>query len=102
MLIGKPTLARRGFDTPIFVDGVYKNWGTLLRGLAHPFIMDEGLMFGLSRDGNENPLEKFGAVSVGNPRNFYSLLESGDAILLYPGGITEAFHSKVCFEAETT
>jgi len=86
-----------GLDTPLFVSEVYHSTGILLRGMAHPssFALQDSLMFGPSKDGERKPLETFGAVNVGNPRNFYSLLESGQTVLLYPGGMSEAFDPKV-------
>jgi len=36
---------------------------------------------------------QFGAVPV-SPRNMYRLLKRGDNVLLFPGGVSEAYHKK--------
>ena len=40
-----------------------------------------------------NNFETFGAVMV-TPRNFYRLMETGQAGLLFPGGVREVWHGK--------
>eukprot|EP00752_Nemacystus_decipiens_P012922 g11436.t1 len=47
------------------------------------------------KDGNgmQTFFTKFGAVPV-SPRNMYRLLKRGDNVLLFPGGVSEAYHKK--------
>jgi hypothetical protein len=100
----------------IFVEEVLKTRGIMLRGLAHPAIFssrrknDEtaridampAFINALNGRNNSNTtrnrgfesfLEEFGAVPVG-PTNFVKLLSNKEAILLYPGGVKEAYRKK--------
>lgn len=43
--------------------------------------------------GNNAAVDQFGAVPV-SPRNMYRLLKRGDNVLLFPGGVSEAYHKK--------
>lgn len=43
--------------------------------------------------GLRNVFQTFGAVPV-SARNFYALLQNGDAVLLFPGGARETYHKK--------
>ena len=82
------------------------------RGLAHPIVFQGGNGFangpgpsgpreritkrnkeGIIRDAREGDFQKFGAVKV-TPKNFYRLLSTGQAGLLFPGGVREVFHGK--------
>lgn len=103
-------------DMGIFVEEVLKTRGIMLRGLAHPAIFssrrknDEtaridampAFINALNGRNNSNTtrnrgfesfLEEFGAVPVG-PTNFVKLLSNKEAILLYPGGVKEAYRKK--------
>ena len=66
-----------------------------VRGLAHPII------FQASSTGNNGFADpdflKFGAVEV-TPRNYYRLMETGQAALLFPGGVREG---KLVYSNET-
>ncbi|CAN0422290.1 unnamed protein product [Pylaiella littoralis] len=44
-------------------------------------------------NGMQTFFTKFGAVPV-SPRNMYRLLKRGDNVLLFPGGVSEAYHKK--------
>ncbi|CAM9623563.1 unnamed protein product [Ectocarpus fasciculatus] len=52
---------------------------------------------GEAQEKDENGMQtfftKFGAVPV-SPRNMYRLLKRGDNVLLFPGGVSEAYHKK--------
>ena len=103
-------------DMGIFVEEVLKSRGIMLRGLAHPAIFASkrknddtaridampafiNALNGRNNNGNtrnrgfESFLEEFGAVPVG-PTNFVKLLSNKEAILLYPGGVKEAYRKK--------
>lgn len=47
----------------------------------------------MRRPASHKPISFLGAVEV-NPRNFYRLLQTGQAVLLFPGGVREALHGK--------
>ncbi|CBJ48930.1 conserved unknown protein [Ectocarpus siliculosus] len=48
---------------------------------------------GKDENGMQTFFTKFGAVPV-SPRNMYRLLKRGDNVLLFPGGVSEAYHRK--------
>lgn len=80
-----------------------------VRGLAHPVIFQQPGRQRLDLDGRipglqnrqrgggggpgTNNFELFGAVMV-TPRNYYRLLQSGQNVLLFPGGVKEVFHGR--------
>ena len=79
-----------------------------VRGLAHPVVFQmpstqrielEGRTPGLKKrpKGGAGPspsnFELFGAVMV-TPKNYYRLLEAGQNVLLFPGGVKEVFHRR--------
>jgi len=79
-----------------------------VRGLAHPVIFQQPSSQRVDLDGrtpglqtrprgNAGPsvgnFELFGAVKV-TPRNYYRLLQSGQNVLLFPGGVREVFHGR--------
>jgi pimeloyl-ACP methyl ester carboxylesterase len=109
-------------DMGIFCEQVLKERGIMLRGLAHPAIfssrrknrkdtednstrIDAMPAFINALNGRDNRssgtrnrsfeyfLEEFGAVPVG-PSNFVKLLANKEAVLLYPGGVKEAYRKK--------
>ena len=78
-----------------------------VRGLAHPLLFQNGIndeldgrQPGLTADtasqqgpNNAALFRRFGAVQV-TPRNYYRLMESGQNVLLFPGGVREVFHGR--------
>ena len=78
-----------------------------VRGLAHPVLFQndirdelEGRQPGLTVDtsiqqgpNNAALFRRFGAVQV-TPRNYYRLMETGQNVLLFPGGAREVFHGR--------
>uniref|UniRef100_A0A7S0VIS5 AB hydrolase-1 domain-containing protein n=1 Tax=Hemiselmis tepida TaxID=464990 RepID=A0A7S0VIS5_9CRYP len=83
-------------DLGVLLDGVYAETGTILRGLAHPMLFeaeDGGVPGAMGGGMSGNMYEKFGAVPVSG-RNFAKLLQRGDPVLLFPGGLGEALHRK--------
>ena len=100
---GKPTLfignhQLYGFlDLPILVEEVYRQTGSLVRGLAHPVAFrtnrqGDGSDGGGGGGGGFVDFQTFGAVPVG-PRALFKLMTRGQPALLYPGGVREAFKS---------
>lgn len=67
------------YDMPLMVYEMKKRKGIVLRGLAHP--LHYASAFG-------DLLARYGAVKA-TPRNYFKLLEAGEAVLLYPGGARE-------------
>ena len=107
-------------DMGVFCEEILKTRGIMLRGLAHPAIFSSArrgnkgseedparldampafinALNGRDNNGTRNRsfevfLEEFGAVPVG-PTNFVKLLQNHEAILLYPGGVKEAYRKK--------
>ncbi|CAL8462015.1 g1546 [Coccomyxa elongata] len=81
-------------DLGIMVEQIVREVGILPRGLAHPAI------FASSKEDSEedgasfkNFMSTFGAVPVGG-RNFFRLLQNKEAVLLFPGGVREAYKGK--------
>lgn len=76
----------------------------LARGLAHPAAMmsesddtpDRLIMRAVANDDSlqfSQLLKTYGAVPV-SPRNLFKLLSNKENVLLYPGGVREAYHRK--------
>ena len=109
-------------DMAIMCEEILRERDIMLRGLAHPAIFASrdkdsntsgedmrvdampAILNALNgrtnsntntqgRRGFEGFLTEFGAVPVG-PRNFAKLLSNNEAILLYPGGVREAYRKK--------
>lgn len=104
-------------DLPVLCEEVLRQTGVLLRGLAHPLLSHEAeaeprearpagpwdalsvlggaaLTPGGGRGSSfSQMLETFGAVRV-SPRNMFRLLSNGEAILLFPGGMREAYKGR--------
>lgn len=68
---------------------------TIVRGMAHP------ILFGAKFESSRQELSRFDTVSMYGglpvtPINMYRLFERNEFVLLYPGGVREALHRKVC------
>ncbi|KAK3239240.1 hypothetical protein CYMTET_50824 [Cymbomonas tetramitiformis] len=96
-------------DLGPLIAGVLEEKGMLIRGLAHPMAFQgfrasedstdeaEGRS-GQAQQPGQGPgsaglLSAYGAVPV-SARNMYNLLNNGEAVLLYPGGVREAYKRK--------
>ena len=78
-------------DLGLLIEELLVRRGTLLRGLAHPAVFAAGAGFGgAPGGGGENTFKVFGAVPV-NGRNLFELLSAKEAVLLFPGGVREAY-----------
>lgn len=89
-----------GQDLGMIIGSLLEEVNLPIRGLAHPIIFgaatENGSPFAGGEGTNGSPLslfETFGAVMV-TPKNYYRLMESGQAALLFPGGVREVFHGK--------
>lgn len=104
-LIEERSINARGLAHPIIFsgEGVGEGFGGEMGGGENNRNRNDGESLVEKRDRNgripdENPLsrgtfETFGAVMV-TPRNYYRLMESSQAGLLFPGGVREVFHGK--------
>ena len=99
LLVGNHQLI--GPDISLLIDEIYRGTGVLVRGLSHPSNFrvsadsrspTDADASDQSSDGFGNFNAKFGAVPVSS-RALYKLMARGDAALLYPGGLREAFKS---------
>jgi len=101
-----------GQDLNMIVAELLEQRGLIARGLGHPIIFNQtsnsenlelrGRTPGLVDNNNNNnnnagvnafaTYQKFGAVEV-NPRNYYKLMQSGQAALLFPGGVADLFQT---------
>eukprot|EP00542_Grammatophora_oceanica_P005239 CAMPEP_0194067984 /NCGR_PEP_ID=MMETSP0009_2-20130614/86846_1 /TAXON_ID=210454 /ORGANISM="Grammatophora oceanica, Strain CCMP 410" /LENGTH=706 /DNA_ID=CAMNT_0038721039 /DNA_START=86 /DNA_END=2206 /DNA_ORIENTATION=+ len=95
-----------GFDVGLIIAELIEQRGMSARGLAHPVVFpnatlkdpDRPMTPGLTTKETNSPVSpdlfrKFGAVYV-SPRSYYKLLQSGQNVLLFPGGVREVFHGK--------
>jgi pimeloyl-ACP methyl ester carboxylesterase/1-acyl-sn-glycerol-3-phosphate acyltransferase len=82
-------------DLGLLIEELLVRRGTLLRGLAHPAVFAAGGTMGGAMGGpasstGENTFRTFGAVPVSG-RNLFELLSAKEAVLLFPGGVREAY-----------
>ena len=101
-----------GLDLGLIISELLEQRNLAARGLAHPIVFQAGNGgFGngpgptgptkritkRNKEGLVDPptgdFVRFGAVMV-TPKNFYRLLATGQAGLLFPGGVREVFHGK--------
>lgn len=87
-------------DLTLVVNGILEESGLLVRGLAHPLALGQVSRTSsgeapASASGNDltTLLKTFGAVPVSG-KNCYKLLANKEAVLLYPGGVREAYRHK--------
>ncbi|KAL3153931.1 hypothetical protein ABBQ32_013493 [Trebouxia sp. C0010 RCD-2024] len=82
-------------DIGPLIEGLLRQTGLLPRGLTHPAVFQGNLQ---QRKDKADPqsnvfgslLTTFGSVEVGG-RNFFKLMQNGECVLLYPGGVREAY-----------
>jgi len=79
-------------DLGVLIDELLTRKGMLLRGLAHPVLFQQPTTSPLDnrRDSMQQTFQTFGAVPVSG-LNLYTLLAAGEAVLLFPGGVREAY-----------
>lgn len=98
-LAGVPTPAEAG-DRPVLLVGNHQIGGLDLGPLVREFLVTRGVIArGLAYPGamrrmsesGPSQFQTFGAVPV-SPRNIFKLLQQGEMVLLFPGGVREALH----------
>ena len=94
-----------GQDLGLIISQLLEDRKLPVRGLAHPIIFgaattrpqedlnNSAAQGGMGDSGTQSTFEKFGAVMV-TPKNYYRLMETRQAALLFPGGVREVFHGK--------
>jgi len=110
MLLTVLAISLVGLDLNLVINEFIEN-DLAVRGLAHPIVFQapsngqrldlEGRIPGLKNQRETGPrggpstrnFELFGAVKV-TPKNYYRLLQTGQNVLLFPGGVREVFHGR--------
>ncbi|KAI3929511.1 hypothetical protein MKX01_025679 [Papaver californicum] len=82
-----------GFDLAPLISTFLLQKNILVRGIAHPMFFQNELEKRQLDPSAFDPIKIMGAVPV-SPTNFYKLLAKKSHVLLYPGGVREAFHGK--------
>jgi pimeloyl-ACP methyl ester carboxylesterase/1-acyl-sn-glycerol-3-phosphate acyltransferase len=98
LLVGNHQLF--GADLALLIRQFVKEKKTLPRGLAHPMVF-QGMEAEAQVSGEDTRVGQqqgdlflnFGAVQV-SPLALYDLLSRNETVLLFPGGVNEAFHGK--------
>eukprot|EP00253_Pinus_taeda_P015395 PITA_15395 len=86
-----------GFELGLFVSELFKQRNILLRVIVHPVAMSDLVENELQEPHVFDRFRLHGAVPVSG-MNLLKLLSSKSFILLYPGGVREALHRKVCIK----
>ncbi|XP_026385556.1 acyltransferase-like protein At1g54570, chloroplastic [Papaver somniferum] len=82
-----------GFDLAPLISTFLEQKNILVRGIAHPMFFQNELEKRQLDPSLFDTLKILGAVPV-SPTYFYKLLAEKSHVLLYPGGVREAFHRK--------
>jgi len=97
-----------GLDLGMVISQLLEECNLPVRGMAHPVVFQAGNQTGqggigdvggasydtpLTPSGPISTFQRFGAVMV-TPRNYYRLMQTKQAALLFPGGVREVFHGK--------
>lgn len=92
-----------GFELSPLIEAFLREKNVLVRGIAHPIIFSKKLETSLPVDEmfRMDTMRVFGALPV-SAGNFYRLFSSKSFVLLYPGGVREALHRKVCYFISVT
>jgi len=95
LLVGNHQLL--GVDLALLIRQFIREKGILPRGLAHPAFFTDGIIEGVNASKNDfsirNIFTRFGAVEV-SPGSTFGLMEINSTVLLFPGGVREAYHGK--------
>ena len=73
-----------GADAPLVVNEIHEQCDIFVRTLTHP------MMYPSDQPDGSSFFETYGCMPV-STRNFYRLLQTGQPVLLFPGGVQEAF-----------
>lgn len=87
--------ALMGIELSPLYEEILREKKTIVHGMAHP------VLFGGNYETSRQELSRFDTVSMYGglpvtPINMYRLFERNEFVLLYPGGVREALHRKVC------
>jgi pimeloyl-ACP methyl ester carboxylesterase len=94
LLIGNHQLY--GADLAIIIKEFLDSKNELVRGLAHPVLFsdtDSARSGGMGDPNMREMFQTFGAVKV-SPAAIFELLQRNETVLLFPGGVKEAYHLK--------
>lgn len=82
-----------GQDITLIVPQLIEDRNLYVRILAHPILFQAAVNIAENFFVNSFLIKKYGIVEV-SPKNYYRLMETKQAALLFPGGVREAFHGK--------
>jgi hypothetical protein len=77
------------------VEGFLREKKTIIRTAAHPVFFAGNYEMLRQELSLFDSFSMYGAAPV-SPINMYKLLERNEFVLMYPGGVREALHRKVC------
>lgn len=84
-----------GLELSSLVEAFLREKNIMVRGMAHPMLFTGGLELSSTEFSITDWMKVMGAVPV-TASNIYKLLSTNSHVLLYPGGVREAFHYRVC------
>ncbi|KAL9393264.1 hypothetical protein Peur_012549 [Populus x canadensis] len=80
-----------GLELSSLVEAFLREKNIMVRGMAHPMLFTRGLELSSTEFSITDWMKVMGAVPV-TASNIYKLLSTNSHVLLYPGGVREAFH----------
>lgn len=80
-----------GLELSSLVEAFLREKNIMVRGMAHPMLFTGGLELSSKEFSITDWMKVMGAVPV-TASNIYKLLSTNSHVLLYPGGVREAFH----------
>ncbi|XP_061971282.1 phytyl ester synthase 1, chloroplastic-like [Populus nigra] len=80
-----------GLELSSLVEAFLREKNIMVRGMAHPMLFTGGLELSSTEFSITDWMKVMGAVPV-TASNIYKLLSTNSHVLLYPGGVREAFH----------
>lgn len=80
-----------GLELSSLVEAFLREKNIMVRGLAHPMLFTGGVELSSTEFSITDWMKVMGAVPV-TASNIYKLLSTNSHVLLYPGGVREAFH----------
>uniref|UniRef100_A0A6M2EXX2 Acyltransferase n=1 Tax=Populus davidiana TaxID=266767 RepID=A0A6M2EXX2_9ROSI len=82
-----------GLELSSLVEAFLREKNIMVRGMAHPMVFTGGRELSSTEFSITDWMKVMGAVPV-TASNIYKLLSTNSHVLLYPGGVREAFHYK--------
>ncbi|KAJ6918397.1 acyltransferase-like protein [Populus alba x Populus x berolinensis] len=80
-----------GLELSSLVEAFLREKNIMVRGMAHPMVFTGGVELSSTEFSITDWMKVMGAVPV-TASNIYKLLSTNSHVLLYPGGVREAFH----------